>query len=95
MRARIDSQIKKLFYAMKERGVTQTIQASLTEAYEVFNLDMTYPKSAREAELMQARERRQKRENIMKERQAYYARQKYAANPHIRLMIKQLERSGD
>ena len=56
---------------------------------------MTYPKSAREAELMQARERRQKRENIMKERQAYYARQKYAANPHIRLMIKQLERSGD
>ena len=92
MRARIDPQIKKLFY---ERGVTQTIQASLTEAYEVFNLDMTYPKSAREAELMQARERRQKRENIMKERQAYYARQKYAANPHIRLMIKQLERSGD
>ena len=95
MRALIDPQIKKLFYAMKERGVTQTIQASLTEAYEVFNLDMTYPKSAREAELMQARERRQKRENIMKERQAYYARQKYAANPHIRLMIKQLERSGD
>ena len=44
---------------------------------------------------MKARERRQKRENIMKERQVYYARQKYEANPHVRLMIKQLERSGD
>ena len=95
VRARVDPQIKALFAEMKKHGIRQTIQASLTEAYEVFALDKAYPQSAREEELAAARLRREKIEAIKKERTAYYARQKYAATPHLLLMLKQLSRSGD
>ncbi len=95
MRALIDPQISKLFYEMKKRGITRTINASLADAYEIFNIGMIYPKSAKEEEFMRVQEQRRKREQILKEREAYYAQQKYAGNPHIGLMIKQLERRGD
>lgn len=97
LRVRLDPMIKELFSEMKKRGLTSTVRASLNEAYEVFGLrDINNsPKSARETELLQKQQRRQKAEELKKIRTAYYARQKFASAPHLRLMIRQLERSGD
>lgn len=96
LRVRLDPMIKELFYEMKKRGLTSTVQASLTEAYEVFGFgDIEHPRSAREEELWQRKQRRLRVEELKKIRVAYYARQKYASAPHLRLIIKQLERSSD
>lgn len=95
MRVWLDPMIIKMYGEMKKRGLTQTIRASVAEACELFNVEMAYPQSAQEEKFQQVQEQKRKREQILKERAIYYARRKYAANPHIALMIKQLEYSGD
>ncbi len=95
VREKVDAQIIRMYTEMKRRGIYRTINASLTQAYEVFTLDELYPKSAREEQMIEAQKSYAKRQKIMEARQSFYARQKYASCPHIALMISQLERSGD
>lgn len=95
MRRRVDPKIKELFFEMKKRGISQTLRATLNDAYEVFGADMMYVKSAKEEEMKMSFERLKRRERIMAERNIYYANRKYASKPHLALMLMQLERTGD
>ena len=98
LRQKVDPQIMKTFDKMMEDGKIQTICVPFVE----IDSDMQrvcqekgYAESLQEEDALKALERKQRIEQLKKIRHKYYLNQKYADAPHLQLMLKQAERSGD
>ncbi len=92
LRAKVDGEIIRVFKQMKAEEKLQTISVQVHEFYydnERPNIEKParslYEETAR-AKLL----REEKAERLRKIKQEYYARQKYAAEPHIKLKLNQL-----
>lgn len=95
LRAKIDGEILRVFKQMKAEGKLQTISVQVHEFY-YDNERPQIEKPARSLYEETARAkllREEKAEQLRKVKQEYYARQKYASEPHIRLKLNQLWQS--
>ncbi|MCM1323555.1 MAG: hypothetical protein NC218_05290 [Acetobacter sp.] len=98
MRARIDPLIIQVFRRMKEEGHCVTFSMPMNaysqERGEILKRDGNVQCLQDEIALAEIL-RKERLEKLKKVRHDFYAKQKYAAAPHLRLMLAQAERSGD
>lgn len=99
LRERIDAKILNLFEEMKRRGINQTLNASLSEAVEIFSWEKCLcnqiPNSAVEEAFLLRQQYSKERLSRLQAKKEDYARRKYAASPQILLRWKQAEYCGD
>ena len=99
MRQKIDPMILKMFQEMQKRGIKQTIEASVSQAVEIFSWKAcsgSYEaRSAKEEQFLLRQKYMQERLSRLEIKKAYNAQKKYAANPHILLKWKQAVYCGD
>ena len=100
MRQKIDPEIIRVFKQMKAQNKLLTISVPLHDSVIVDEMKKDLGthftvNSLRTEDLKKQYERQKCVERLKKIRQAYYAKQKYASVPHLRLMIKQMMYSGD
>lgn len=97
-RAVIDPIILRVFKRMKEEGnsVTFSMPACMysQERGEILKRDGNVQSLQDEMALAETL-RKERLEKLKEIRHAFYAKQKYAAAPHLRLMLMQAVRSGD
>lgn len=97
-RAVIDPIILRVFRRMKEEGacVTFSMPACLyaQERGEILKRDGNVQCLQDEIALEETL-RKERLEKLKQVRQAFYAKQKYASAPYLRLMLAQAERAGD
>lgn len=97
-RAVIDPIILRAFKRMKEEGksVTFSMPACMysQERGEILKHDGNV-QSLQDEMALDETLRKERLEKLKEVRHAFYAKQKYAAAPHLRLMMMQAERSGD
>lgn len=100
LRAQIDMEILRVFRKMKEDKKMLTISVPLFDDVVAEGMKQEFGRrfevnSLRAEELKLQYERQQRLEKLKKVRLAYYANQKYASAPHLRLMLQQQKYSGD
>lgn len=98
MRAIIDPLIIARFKEMREGEHIQTICEPLfTYNYELQNVCKSkgYAESLQEEEALREVKKQERLKKLKQIRQEFYAKQKYADAPHLRLMLKQAECRGD
>ncbi len=98
LRKKIDPQIMNVFDKMIEKGRMQTISVPLIEVETDLQRvckEKGYAENLQEEEALKAAARAERLQQLKKIRHKYYLNQKYAAAPHLRLMLAQAERSGD
>lgn len=97
-RAVIDPLIIQVFKRMREQGAHVSfglpVCAYSAERGEILKRDGNVQSLKDEIALAETL-RKEKLERLKVVRHAYYERQKYAAAPHLRLMLAQAEHSGD
>lgn len=92
LRAKVDGEIIRVFKQMKAENKLQTISVQVHEFYydnERPNIEKP-AQSLYEETARSVLNREEKAERLRKIKQEYYARQKYAAEPHIKLKLNQL-----
>ena len=100
LRQKIDPEIMRVFKKMKEDNRLMTISVPLQDSVIVDEMKRVlgahFKVDSLQAEKLKTQYERQKRlEQLKAVRQAYYAQQKYASAPHLKLMIQQMKYSGD
>ena len=97
-RAVIDPIILRVFKRMKEEGnsVTFSMPACMygLERGEILKRDGNV-QSLQDEMALEETLKKEQLEKLKEVRHAFYAKQKYAAAPHLRLMLMQAVRSGD
>ncbi len=98
IREKIDPLILAAFAEMRKKGDFQTIHESLIECNNELveaSSKKGYAESLQEEQALQAAEKAERLARLKEIRRSFYERQKYAAQPHLRLALMQAERSGD
>lgn len=98
LRQKIDPLIIETFNNMIKEGCMQTISEPFVETSKDLQdicKKKGFAENLLEEEALKAAEKRERIERLKKIRHNYYLNQKYADKPHVRLMLEQMERSGD
>lgn len=98
LRQKIDPMIIETFNKMIKENRMQTICVPFVESsHDLQDIckKKGYAESLQEEEALKAAEKRERLAMLKKIRHKFYLNQKYAAQPHLRLMQRQAEYSGD